>query len=159
MKLTGYHGITSSDSLEGKWWSPDLYAAYDWSLANSMSRDGVVYLIEYEANNPLIMDSPLEFVSAWVQSGANKRMLSFTHQKQLFTSWARKLGFDAICLPASAFEGELGYEWAAGTFGEPQMILLDPARATYTPTAVGAGVSLDSFSSHPTALNIGASKC
>jgi len=152
VKLTGYHGLTASSAIVGDWWHREVYVAYTHDFALDVSRDGVVYAVEYEARKPLILARPQDFISAWIQAGANERMMGFATQKRLFTDWARRLGFDAICLPPSTFEGELGYDWVAGIFGEPQMILLDPARAAYIPTTPSPGMSPDSPSSHPRQL-------
>ena len=32
----------------------------------------------------------------------------------------------ALSSPSPAFDGELGFQWAAGTFGEPQIVAFHP---------------------------------
>jgi hypothetical protein len=132
-KLTGYHGLTGSDALTGAWRGGEMYAAFDRTLAEDVAIGGKVYAVTYEARNPLVLDTPARFIAVWTGCGADAATLSFARQKALLCRYARERGHDAVCIPASAFEGEDGYEWLGGTFGEPQMILLEPGRAVLTP--------------------------
>ena len=133
MRLTGYHGLTMGDAITGAWRSGEMYVAYDRSLASDVAIGGKVYAVAYEARYPLVLDTPAAFIAVWVGCGADAVPRSFDDQKALLFAYARARGYDAVCIPASAFEGEMGYEWVAGTFGEPQMLLLEPKRAVLTP--------------------------
>lgn len=131
--LGGFHGLTDGE-IVGAFNKPEMFVAYDRELAASYAEceGGRIVVVNYEASSPLILETPEQCVEAFRESGIDRAPVTWrwhpdtTH---LFAEWARRRGYDAVCLPASAFVGELGYEWVAGTFGEPQMILLEPARA------------------------------
>lgn len=48
--------------------------------------------------------------------------------------WVRAQGYDAMVLHPEAFETENQDDWElmAGTYGDPQSVILDPSRATFT---------------------------
>jgi len=133
VQLNGYHGLTMGDAITGAWHSGEMYVAYDRSLASDVAINGVVYAVTYEARHLLVLDTASRFLDVWMDCGASEEPESFDDQKSLLFAYARARGYDAVCIPASAFEGEDGYEWVAGTFGEPQMLLLEPERAVLTP--------------------------
>lgn len=131
MLLVGFHGLTGGE-IAGAFNKPELFVAYDLALAVSYAGGGAVVAVAYEASNPLVLETPEQCVEAFRASGIDRAPLTqrwHPDTTHIFAEWARRRGYDAVCLPESAFAGELGYEWVAGTFGEPQMILLQPARA------------------------------
>ncbi len=131
--LSGYHGLTNSNAITGDWRNGEMYVAYGRSLAKDVAIGGAVYAVTYEAHTPVVLDTASRFLDVWMDCGASEEPASFPDQKELLFAWARDHGHDAVCIPASAFAGELGYEWVAGTFGEPQWIALEPGRAVLTP--------------------------
>lgn len=121
----GYHGGTAAEINSGI-----FFIAHDRSLAEEYASDtagGRVVKVEDRSVNPLVLDTPEKFIDAWRKSGADKVEGNFhPNQTRVFGDWARHSGYDAIVIPESAFEGELGYEEVGGTVGEPQTIILDP---------------------------------
>ena len=132
MLLEGFHGVAGRPVAGGVWGLPEMYLAYDRDLAEAYAEGGPVLAVAYEARNPLVLDTPGAFCAAWRASGAHEVEGPFHPVATgTFAVWARRAGYDAICVPASAFEGEDGYAEVGGTLGDPQMILLEPRRATW----------------------------
>lgn len=128
--LAGFHGLTGGE-IAGAFSKPEMFVAYDRDLAVSYAGGGAVIAVTYEARNPLVLETPEQCIEAFRESGIDRAPMTqrwHPDTTHIFAEWARRRGHDAVCLPESAFAGELGYEWVAGTFGEPQMILLEPAK-------------------------------
>ena len=126
-----YHGETKGE-IKGQLVTP-FFAAHDKGVATTYSENGaVVRAIRDVSRKPLVLDTPEKFVEAWEASGADKAEGPFHPNKtSALAAWARAQGHDAIVVPQSAFEGELGYEVVGGTLGEAQTIILDPAAAEF----------------------------
>lgn len=144
-----FHGVTQNE-IEASTFGQGkdmVFLAHDWSLAETYADEsGLVFDVEDLSVNPLILATPEEFRDAWIGSGAHKNGGKFHPDcTGKLAEWARAKGHDAIVIPSSAFEGELGYEWAAGTVGEPQTIVLDASKVRVTGqnrvsvASVGAG--------------------
>ena len=87
--------------------------------------------VEVQAENPLVVESAEQFLEIWQQSGCKTLEAANFHPETTshFCAWVRAQGYDAVVLPEQIFEGDLGFELCAGTFGEPQAIVLDTAKA------------------------------
>lgn len=122
-----YHGITKGP-IKG---SPKVpfFVAHDKSLAESYgASSGKVVKVLNTATNPLVLDTPEKAIRAWHESGIGPSQERFhPNLTGRFCAWAKALGHDAVVIPQSAFEGELGYKQVAGRWGEPQTIFLDPS--------------------------------
>jgi hypothetical protein len=125
---SGYHGETKGRIDGGLFVGTEVYLSHSRDLAENYSEgEGKVYLVKYTGKNPLILDTSDAFSEAWKASGAGQVKGKFhPDQTREFAGWARRNGYDAIIIPESAFEGELGYEMVGGTVGEPQTIVLYP---------------------------------
>ena len=145
-KLTGKHGM-SKGTIEGEWNLPELYMA-DEALATSYAQggteeeDGRVIDVEYNAQKVLVIDTGAKMRDLWVKTGIEKATEGLPFHPDtngVVANWARAMGYDAIEItPGGTGEdrdqdeddAELGYKYGAGTYGEPQTILLSPERAT-----------------------------
>lgn len=124
-----YHGITGQevDSLSGP-----VYLAYEHALAEAYAEEGCGKILSLYVRmlNPLVLDTPAKVREAWQASRAldgNRPFHGTEDSSQaLLNAWAIALGHDGILVPASAFEGEEGYEISGGTFGEPQAVVFRP---------------------------------
>jgi hypothetical protein len=127
--LHGYHGETGAGVPANGFTRGPVFLAYDRELAEAYAETAVL-TVTYASARPLVLDTPAAFVAAWQASGADAVTGPFhpdcTHA---FAAWAVALGYDAICIPASAFDGEDGYAEVGGRVGDPQMLLLGPERA------------------------------
>lgn len=125
-RVIGYHGETRG-SIEGEFNKPTMFVGLDRDLAYEYAEGGRVHDIEFDANNPLVLDTPEKVELAWDESKALDKPGRFHPDKtEAFAEWARSHGHDAVVIPQSAFEGDLGYEISTGTWGEPQALLLRP---------------------------------
>ncbi len=93
--------------------------------------------VSYLPSRPLTLTTGEQVRQLWRRAGALAPDIPFYHHAQdcsqrRLATWAVQHGYDAILATPPAFDGEAGYEWAAGTFGEPQAVLLDPPRAQIT---------------------------
>jgi len=120
-----YHGITKGP-IKGRPKVP-FFVAHDVGLAESYgSASGKVVKVLNKATNPLVLDTPEKAIKAWNESGIGASQERFhPNLTGRFCAWAKTLGHDAVVIPQSAFDGELGYEQVAGRWGEPQTIFLD----------------------------------
>jgi hypothetical protein len=129
MNLHGYHGETGDGVPATGFTRGPVFLAYDRDLADAYAETGVLE-VTYESARPLVLDTPTAFVAAWRASGADALDGPFhptcTHA---FAAWAVGQGYDAVCIPESAFDGEDGYAEVGGRVGDPQMLLLVPQRA------------------------------
>lgn len=129
----GYHGETRG-LISGRLRGSEIYLAHDPALARCYAEgdpDARVLKVAVEAEQPLVFDSSTAFRDAWHVSGCDSLQAPNFHPATTshFCAWARAQGYDAIVLPEEIFEDEIGFEWCASTFGEPQTIVLDPAKA------------------------------
>ena len=112
----------------------EVFLAHDRSLAELYAGDSsdsspTILEVEDLSVNPLVLATGEDYRDAWLTSGADKCEGRFHPDvTAVFAQWARLRGHDAIVVPASAFECEIGYTWAAGTIGDPQTIILDPTK-------------------------------
>lgn len=119
----GYHGTGTRFASFN---TPEVYLAHERELAQLYAEDGMLLMtVRVTATRPLVFTTALAFRDFWLASGAHEAV-GRGWQKR-FVQHARDAGYDHVILAASAFEGEDGYEWLCGTFGEPQTIVLDPA--------------------------------
>lgn len=141
--MTGvfYHGLTKGE-LDGPLRVP-LYLAHDRDLAAAYGDDGegVVVEVELLCENVLVLDTMLGFAEAWDMSGASGIESENFHPTMTghFAAWVREAGYDAVSIPASAFETPEGMDeeeafqlylrGPEGLFGEPQTIVLTPGAA------------------------------
>jgi hypothetical protein len=127
-----YHGVGEEDITGGL--RVPFWLAYDRDLAEAYSDTGEVFEFEENAKNPLVLDTPEKIKGAWEEVKKTPGYPEygefdpdFPNTNYRFAEWAQKQGYDAVYIPEGAFQGEIGHEWAAGTFGEPQVIVLDPS--------------------------------
>ena len=142
--LTGWHG-EARGTIVGTFAPPELYVAIERSLAEDYAGpDGRIMSVSYQADNPLI----LQTASAAAATIRASKMFDTPgkfhgHESDsashTFAEWARAEGYDAVVFEPGAFEqaddSDAAYQdWdlAAGTFGDPQIIVLNPSRATIT---------------------------
>lgn len=102
----------------------DLAEAYGEDLVQE-GFDADIGTYRVQLRHPLVLDTPERVYAAWQQSGALGIRPGYPDQMHAFNDWARSLGYDGIVVPKSAFKGELGHQWAGGTFGEPQIVAFD----------------------------------
>jgi GNAT superfamily N-acetyltransferase len=136
-----WHGTTRGAIPGGGFAGPEVYLAHDRELAAAYAdTEGAdVHEVQDLAEKPLVLDTPAKFAAAWEESGAGDVAGPFhPTQTHAFAEWARGKGYDAVDIPASAFEQDTGDAEAdyrayrdgpAGYFGEPQTIILDPKKA------------------------------
>lgn len=128
-----WHGLTDGMPLDGFGIGRrEVFLAHDIELARVYAADGpdgIIIQVEDLSRNPLSLAMGEAFRDAWLASGAGDVAGSFHPDATgAFSEWARAMGHDAIVIPSSAFEGEIGFDWVSGTVGEPQTIVLDPTR-------------------------------
>lgn len=133
-RVSGWHGRRGTTKPSD---SPVLYLAPNRDYADEWSADetepGAVYWVDYDADNPLVVTDAAEFRKLWEASGASEATGSFhPNATGRFADHLRGLGYDAVVLTPEAFEGD-GEDWEviAGTFGDPQTIILNPKRAKF----------------------------
>lgn len=125
--LVVYHGYTGdvTDTPSGP-----IYLAYDEDVAQEYSEltgSGSGYSAYVSLQNPLILRTGGDVRAVWEDSKALTVDGPFyPDQQSALNEWAEKQGHDGIMVEPSAFEGDVGYEWAAGTFGEPQIVVFEP---------------------------------
>jgi hypothetical protein len=118
----GYDRDDTRDSLPAYFGTRELAEAY-------ASEGGRVEAFRISRGNPLVLDTPEKVEAAWRESGALEVEGQFYPDVlRALSGWAQSRGHDGMIVAEGAFEGELGYEFAAGTFGEPQIIAFDPER-------------------------------
>lgn len=128
MKLTElslFHGFTRGVV---KHFKGPVYLAFNRDLARSYAEDsgGHVVQVQVSLKNPLRLETGEQVKTAWEDSGGLQSGGEFYPAAQnVLNEWARGQGYDGIIVAPSAFEGELGYEWATSTFGEPQVVVFD----------------------------------
>lgn len=131
-RVVGYHGETRGP-LEGAF-RGEVYLGHERGLAESYASEGGRILeVVAEVENPLVFTSAEHFRDVWMESGSDDLAPEDSFHPDAtatFCEWIRARGYDAVVLPADIFEGEVGFEFAVGTFGEPQTIILDPTKIT-----------------------------
>lgn len=148
--IRAFHGATEGP-IVGPFAKGEMYVG-PRRIADAYADPGEpVYEVRYQARAALILATAEQVGAAWELSGALTVQTDFHRrdgqpgQGGLLCAFARGLGYDAVHVPASAFyEDEVGdtlrdiewtdeiqelWETVAGTWGDPQSILLDPARA------------------------------
>jgi hypothetical protein len=128
-KLSLFHGFTRGvvKDLKGP-----VYLSFNRDLAHSYAEDsgGHVAQVQVSLQKPLRLETGEQVKAAWEASGGLKNGGKFYPDAQnALNDWAAGQGYDGIIVAPSAFEGELGYRWATGTFGEPQVVVFDGAQA------------------------------
>ena len=144
MKLTGWHG-ESRGPIVGPFAPPELYVALDLSLAEVFAADdGRILTVTYDARNPLVLGDPTATArllreSRMIEAPGDFHGHSVVQSSHVFCEWARAQGYDAVIFEPACFEqaddSDAAYaDWndVAGTFGDPQAIILEPHRATLT---------------------------
>lgn len=107
--------------------------AFDRDTAEAYAADDPGYVVNsyrLTIRKPLILSTPesvRDFWAKWDMALPRHHHTFPEHQLQIAAELG-KAGYDALVVPHSAFEGELGYKWAAGTFGEPQVLVFHPER-------------------------------
>jgi len=147
MEETFWHGLSKSAVFEGTFRTEFVCLARDRDLAMFYADDDEERLlaVTVRAANPLVLDTPEAFRDAWLESGAQDATGGFWHEggpHRTFLRWAAARGHDVVDVPESAFEGDVGYEWAVGTVGDPQVAVLDKAaivRVEKAPAPRGPG--------------------
>lgn len=136
-----WHGTTKGAIPGGGFSGSEVYLAHDRELADAYGDTPGSQVLEVQdlSERPLILDTPEKFRAAWEESGAGEVGGNFhPNQTSAFAAWARGKGYDAVDIPSSAFEQDTGDAEAdyqayrrgpAGYFGDPQTIILDPAKA------------------------------
>lgn len=129
MTIRGWHGETRGEVVGA--FRSDVYVALDLDLAESYAEGRPVLEVEYDARNPyvvadgadldrLLTDSAALDAENWHPAGTGRvaRLL-------------RERGYDALVIRQETFDAadQAGWEVLAGTYGEPQAVLLDPERA------------------------------
>lgn len=131
VKLVGWHGKTKDEPLIPEADRP-LFIGPEWLAASYAEGHEQIQPVEFEARNALVIETAEEFRDLWTTAGVDADDLPLHGPPDVDSKWRRVTrlvkseGFDAIHIAESAFTGELGYEWVAGTVGEPQTVLLDP---------------------------------
>lgn len=128
--IKGYHGLTKGELTAEKPRFP-FFVAYERGLAETYAyKDdddpGTVVIVKFAVENPLHLDTPEKVRDWWTNSGALNWPGTFHENLCAAVELDRQRGHDAVFVPPPAFEGDLGFDWSASTFGEPQMILLSP---------------------------------
>jgi len=140
-RLTGWHG-EARGTLSGAWANSEMYVALDRSLAETYAADtGRVLRVSFDAHNPLILRNAESAanvirVSGMVATDGTFHGHTERNASHRFADWARAQGYDAVVFEPTCFEqtddsdaAYAAWDDVAGTFGDPQMIILDPARA------------------------------
>jgi diguanylate cyclase (GGDEF)-like protein len=127
-RMTLYHGFTKGvvDKFKGP-----VYLSFDHDLAHSYAETegGHVAKVHVSLDNPLRISSGADAKRVWEESGALKVDGPFYPDAQhALNEWAMKKGYDGIIVEPSAFEDEQGFEWAGGTFGDPQVVVFDGSK-------------------------------
>lgn len=137
-RITGFHGRSDTrrpGDLDMVFVSPDREGA------EMYSDGGGLYDVEFDAANPLHIRDGAEFGRMWGASGAGQADGPFhgapgqPSASRTFMEWVRAQGYDAMIIHPEAFEtdDQAAWEAIAGTYGDPQSVILDPSRATFTP--------------------------
>lgn len=140
-RVSGYHGRHDGrdpTTLDMVFVSPDRPGAEMYADGDS----GVLYEIAYEAQSPLHIRDGHEFWRMWLESGAQEgtegRMFHAgpdqPSDSRIFMEWVRARGYEAMILHPEAFEtdDQKAWEIMAGTYGDPQSVILEPSRAVFT---------------------------
>ena len=149
--IKGKHGV-SHGPIVGAFKNRDLYIGPEHVAGAYAEESGVVHDVEFKAKNALVLDTAEKAIAAWEASGVDQSGATRFHGGgegwgDHFAQWAREQGYDAVEItPAAFFESDKHpgepdpdvdwtddvqkqWEFVAGTWGEPQTIILDPARA------------------------------
>jgi hypothetical protein len=142
MKLTGWHG-EARGTIVGPFANPELYVALDRSLAETYAEpDGRVLTVSFKATRPLVLSDAASAArlireSRMIEASGDFHGHDEVSSSHVFCEWARAQGYDAVVFEPACFEqtddSDAAYQdWndVAGTFGDPQLIILDPRRAT-----------------------------
>lgn len=172
-RIVGFHGRTDNrhpSQLDTVFVAPTREHADEFAANLSGGSHGQVYRVEYHAVNPLHIRSAHEFGQAWHQSGAGRVEGPFhagpgqPSASRTFTEWVRSQGHDALVIHPEAFDtsDQKAWELIAGTYGDPQSVILDPSRAVFTPeSATRAAVAtvepgtIDPAEARPRGLPLG----
>ena len=136
--MAGYHGRTDRRN------PADLDMAFvDPSRegAGQYADGGTLYSVDYTATNPLHIRDAREFGRMWTASGADRTAGRFhgapgePSSSRTFMEWVRAQGYDAMVIHPEAFDtdDQDAWEQLAGTYGDPQSVILVPSAATFTP--------------------------
>lgn len=139
-----YHGGTRNPVESSR----PVYLGYDRELAQGYADDAAeafgqppqVYSNRVQMQNPLVLDTPEKINWAFAASGGHDRGINTVAgnsglpfysaegdsvQGRLNT-WAREQGYDGIVVPPSVFDTDEGWKAAAGSFGDPQVVVFNP---------------------------------
>ena len=105
-----------------------IYFAFGRSLAEMHGDEpgGGVVTAYLSLKNPLILTTGEQVRDMWADSGALEIPGAFMAQQMFLNEWVEAQGYDGIMVMESAFEGDIGYEHAACSFGEPQIVAFSP---------------------------------
>lgn len=127
--LRGFHGGRMNRSE-----LRSLYIA-DREVAEAYAGGPGLHEVEYESKNPLVLHDGSQ-VRDLVQSTAAEAEVRgpqwHPHHTSAIEDHVRQRGHDALVIHPDAFREDQPHEdWeaVAGTFGEPQTVILDPSRA------------------------------
>lgn len=123
MNIVAYHGFTEPNDSH----TPAYFGSRE--LAKTYANGGRIGKFTLIFKRPLVLDTPEKVERAWRESDAlDVEGDFFPNVMRALEDWARDQNYDGIIVDDGAFEGELGYEWAVGTFGDPQIVALYPER-------------------------------
>lgn len=144
MRLSGWHG-EARGTIAGAFASPELYVALEPSLAEDYADGtGRVLRVTFDAVRPLVLTDPASAADAirasdMLSASGKFHGSSVTNSSHAFAEWARAQGYDAVVFEPACFEqadasdsAYADWDMVAGTFGDPQLIILEPARAEIT---------------------------
>lgn len=130
-KQTVYHGTNADYNFD-----KGGFFAFDEGLAKEYGTN--VHQAEVTLNNPLELKTGQEVKDLWETVGAGEQFHGTEHAStSKLKKWAEEQGYDGVVVHPSAFEDELGYEWAGGTFGEPQIMAFKKEGINVKPLSSG----------------------
>lgn len=138
-KIVAYHGrVRDIHPLKDKDLGP-LYVAPDVEHAAAYAKGNLVYKVEHDAENPLVLDTPEKVLQAFKDAGI--KALARSNAKETrpapnfgaieapaFAKWAKEQGHDAVVITPSAFRGQK-HNALSRTWGMPQAIILDRSKS------------------------------